>query len=300
MAVVLGLLVALTYGTGDFLGGLSAKRTPSGTVLVGSFLVSSALLGVVTVGWAAIGGLPPAGGRDLLLGVACGVIGPVAIGLLYQGLATGRMSVVAPITAVVAAIVPFTWGVLRGERPGAVAIGGVALALLAVALISGAPAHPTAAARLDDDAPAPAAPTRGPGVLVGALLSGLGFGIVFILLGSTSADAGLWPLLSSRLVSLALVLVGLGLWAQRTHAPMLPMRRAWPLVAASGVFDVGANGLYLAASNRGLLALVAVLSSLYPASTVILARLVLGERLHRVQLMGLAVAVAGVVAITTG
>lgn len=301
MAVVLGLLVALSYGTGDFFGGLSAKRTPSTTVLVGSFLVSSTLLVAVTLGWASVGGLPPAGGRDLALGVASGLIGPAAIGLLYQGLATGRMSVVAPITAVVAAFVPFAWGLVRGERPSAVALGGVALALVAVTFISGAPAHPSATAELDPPGPASSAFRSGPpGVLAGAMLAGLGFGIVFVLLGSTSEHAGLWPLLSSRLVSLALVVAGLAVWSRRRPVPMLPRHGAWPLVAVSGVFDVAANGLYLAASHRGLLALVAVLSSLYPASTVILARVVLGERLHRVQLLGLAVAVSGVVAITLG
>lgn len=124
--------------------------------------------------------------------------------------------------------------------------------------------------------------------------------MVFILLGSTSEHAGLWPLLSSRLVSLVLVVLGVGWWGRRRQHPLLPLQGAWPLVAASGVFDVAANALYLAASHRGLLALVAVLSSLYPASTVVLARVVLGERLHRVQLLGLGVAVGGVVAITLG
>jgi drug/metabolite transporter (DMT)-like permease len=309
MDVVLGLLVALTYGTGDFLGGLSAKRTPATTVLVGSFLVSSGLLVAITLGWGVVGGLPPATTHDLTLGAACGVIGPVAIGLLYQGLATGRMSVVAPITAVVAAVVPFAWGVLRGERPSGIALGGVVLALLAVALISGAPAHPSEAARLDTiDEPGQTdgradpgrSPSSPPGVVTGALLSGLGFGLVFVLLGSTSKHAGLWPLLSSRLVSLLATVAVLSIWARRHDRPLLPGNRSWVLVATSGVFDVGANGLYLAASHRGLLALVAVLSSLYPASTVVLARVVLGERLHQVQLIGLAVAVAGVVAITAG
>lgn len=296
--MALGLLVALTYGSGDFFGGLAAKRTGAATVVVGSFAVSASLLAVVTIGWAVVGGLPSPAGHDVILGVATGCVGPIALGFLYQGLATGRMSVVAPITAVVAAVVPFSWGLAHGERPSATALLGVTVALVAVGLIAGAPPATASAAG------EPVAPPRSSRDAVpGAMVSGLGFGVIFVLLGSTTEHAGLWPLLVARLVAVALtvaVLAALGLRRQAggggVRTRVLPAAGSWRLVAASGVLDISANATYLAATHRGLLSIVAVLSSLYPASTVVLARLLLGERFHRLQLAGLALAALGVTA----
>ncbi|HEX2575608.1 MAG TPA: DMT family transporter [Aquihabitans sp.] len=294
MAVALGLLVALFYGSGDFFGGLGSKRSTASAVVVGSFAISGVCLAVVTLGWAALGDPPTPAGRDLVLGAAAGVVGPVALGLLYRGLAIGRMAVVAPTTAVVAAVVPFAWGLLEGERPPPVAIVGVLVALVAVGLISAAPAHP------DDAAPVPSSAPRGRGLVATALASGLGFGVIFVLLGSTTEDAGLWPLLVARPVAVAVAAAGLLWWARRRgtdpRPALVPAAGSWALVAATGVLDTTANGLYLAATQRGLLSIVAVLSSLYPASTVVLARVVLGERLHIAQVVGLALATAGVVA----
>ncbi len=292
MAVLLGLLVALTYGSGDFFGGIAASRARPSAVVLGSFAISGVCLLAVTAGWAAVGDLPHPSGADLRLGAAAGCVGPVAVGLLYRGLAIGRMSVVAPVTAVVAAVVPFGWGLAQGERPSTTALVGVAVALVAVALISGAPTHP-------DDLT-----TQGgtsPALLATAVASGFGFGVIFILFGSVGDHAGLWPLLAARVVAvvaMAVVLVGwLGLRRRDVRPWVLPGARAWGPVAGAGVLDVTANAIYLAATQRGLLSLVAVLSSLYPAATVVLARVVLGERLHRVQVVGLALAAAGVAAI---
>jgi drug/metabolite transporter (DMT)-like permease len=295
MAVLLGLLVSLTYGTGDFFGGLASKRTPATSVVIGSFLVSTGLLVVATVTWGLVGDLPDPAARDLWLGAATGLVGPVALGLLYRGLATGRMSVVAPITAVVAAVVPSAWGIARGERPSAVALAGVAVALVAVVLISAAPEHPD---HEPDEAHEPDA-----SVVPAALGAGVGFGVVYVLLGSTTHHAGLWPLVVSRPLSVALATLALVGWARRRGTPgrkgVVPARDAWPLVAGAGLFDVTANATFLAATQRGLLSIVAVLSSLYPASTVVLARLVLHERLHRAQLAGLVLAALGVVAMAS-
>lgn len=299
MAVVLGLLVSLTYGCGDFFGGLATKRTRVTAVVIGSFTISACLLILLTLGWGLVGTLPHPARRDLVLGVGTGLVSPVALGLLYRGLAMARMSVVAPITAVVAAIVPFSWGLLRGERPAAVALVGVAIALVAVVLISSAPTHP------DDTAPVPG-PDGHPalGIVPTALGSGLGFGIVFILLGSTTHHAGLWPLLVARPVSVLVAVLAMLAVTRRAGSPasgrILAHRSAWPLIATSGLLDITANGLYLAATHQGLLAIVAVLSSLYPASTVVLARLVLRERLHRFQVAGLGLAAVGVVAMAAG
>ena len=295
MAIVLGLLVALSYGSGDFFGGLAAKKTPAITVVLGSFGLAAVLLAVVTGVWLVVGTPPTPSSSDLWLGVAVGLTGPVAVGLLYQGLAMGRMSVVAPITAVVAAIVPLAWGLVDGERPSTIALIGVAIALVSVALVAGAPEH--------DEHPEDAAAAPLSKVVPPAVLSGLGFGTIFILLASTSDDAGLWPLLVSRPLSVLATSAAALVVVRRASGParsILPARDAWPLVAGAGVLDVGANALYLAATNAGLLSIVAVLSSLYPAATVVLARIVLGERLHRIQVVGLGLAAAGVAAMATG
>jgi drug/metabolite transporter (DMT)-like permease len=289
VAVVLGLLVALAYGTGDFFGGLAAKRARTTAVVIGSFGVAVLALAVVHVGWFVLGDPPTPTSADLRLGAAAGVLGPVSLGLLYHGLATGRMSVVAPITAVVAAIVPLIWGLAAGERPSPVALIGVVAALVAVVLISAAPPHE------DHPADAPVLPIRT--VVPPAVASGLGFGIIYVLLGNTSPDAGLWPLVVARPIAVAL-LVSVVLFGTRRPgvavAPALIPTGAWPVVAAAGVLDVTASGFYLAGINTGLLSIVAVLSSLYPAATVLLARVVLGERLHRAQIAGLGLAALGV------
>ena len=292
MAIILGLIVALTYGSGDFFGGQATKKSPASAVVIGSFCISTICLIVATAAWAVAGDLPHPAGKDLVLGAATGFIGPISLGLLYRGLATGRMSVVAPTTAVVAAIVPFVWGIASGERPGPIAVAGAAVALVAVALISGAPAH--------EDMPAPAHPVSG--VIPGALASGFGFGVIFIMLGSTSADAGLWPLLVARPLAIAASIAAITLVSRRHQTPigpaLVPVRDSWSLVAGAGILDVTANATYIAATQRGLLSIVAVLSSLYPAATVLLARVVLHERLHRVQVLGLVLAAAGIVAMT--
>jgi uncharacterized membrane protein len=299
MAVVLGLLVSLTYGAGDFFGGLAAKRARAGAVVLGSFALATVLLAGVTLTWWLLGSLPSPQGRDLALGAATGVVGPVAVGLLYHGLAVGRMSVVAPITAVIAAVVPFGWGLATGDRPGPVALVGVVAALVAVAFISGAPEH---ADSLREPGEAPLRSDRG--VVAVAAGAGLGFGVVYVLLGSTTDEPGLWPLMVARPLAVVLAATTLAVVARARRRPLaaelVVPTGARHLVAAAGVLDVGANALYLAATREGLLSIVAVLSSLYPVATVVLARVFLGERLHRQQVAGLVLAGAGVAAIGLG
>lgn len=225
--------------------------------------------------------------RNLGYGGIAGGIGAVGLVCLYRGLSSGRMSVVAPITAVGAALVPVAWGLVRGERPGPVALAGVVLALLAVGLVS----------RSDDDAldgeetPARATPRA---YLPLAVVAGLAFGLLFVLLDLTDDDAGFWPLAAGRAVSIPLLTIGT-LATGRSFA--VGSRRAALTIVGAGVLDMAANALYLLATRQGLLALVGVLSSLYPASTVLLARLVLKERLLGVQVVGLVLAGTGVVLI---
>jgi drug/metabolite transporter (DMT)-like permease len=294
MAIVLGLLVALFYGSGDFFGGLASKRTPAITVVLGSFALSATLVAAVTAAWYVVGGPPTPASHDLWLGVAVGLTGPAAVGLLYRGLAMGRMSVVAPITAVVAAIMPLVWALVDGERPSVIALVGVAIALLSIVLVAGAPAH-------HEHPGGNGVPLAK--VIPPAVASGLGFGIVFVLLGATSSHAGLWPLLVARPVAVAVTAAAALVLVRRVGQParaIIPARAAWATVAGAGVLDITANAIYLAATNAGLLSIVAVLSSLYPAATVVLARVVLGERLHRIQVIGLALAAGGIAAMATG
>ncbi|HTN79858.1 MAG TPA: DMT family transporter [Acidimicrobiales bacterium] len=284
MAVLLGLVVALTYGTGDFFGGLAARRVP---VLWVVFL-SHALAAVLVVGIVAFDRSSAPTRHDIVIGVVAGLVGMAAVALFYRGLAIGRMGVVAPITAVVSAIVPVAWGLAFGERPSGLALTGVALAIGSVALISseaGDPPHDLGTTN-----------RRLPIVL--ALAAGVGFGVFFVLYSNAGEHSGMWPLLASRWTSatfLALVL----LFIPRARRDP-PSRRALPLIAGAGLFDAAANGVFLVAARSGLLSIVGAVSSLYPASTVLLARAVLHERFHRAQVIGLSIAAIGVVLIAIG
>ena len=274
MAVLLGVLVALSYGAGDFLGGLGTRAQAVTTVVAAS--QASALV-VLSVGVPLEGS--PFGWDDVGLGALAGGIGVVGILLLYQGLATGAMGVVAPVTAVGAAVVPLVVGLATGERPGVLALIGALVALGAVALVAGGEA----------DSPEHAKAGRGSPVVL-AVGAGIAFGLVFVLLSATDEESGFWPLLGGRTVSVTLVC----LWLLRSRTPFLPRPGTRLVVLGAGLLDVTANGLYLLAVREGLLSLVAVLSSLYPAATVVLARVVLGERLRPAQLAGLGLGLAGV------
>lgn len=273
MAVLLGLLVAVSYGAADFLGGLASKRAPAAVVVLQSQILGLFLLGVLIV---AIPDQHPIG-ADLARGAGAGAGALLGLVLLYRGLAVGAMSIVAPITAVGAAVLPVGWGLATGERPGTLALVGVVIALVAVALV----ASPSV------DGPPIANRSR---EITLALVAGVGFGAVFILFGDTAKASGLWPLLSGRAVSTIVLLLVFA--ARRTDVSMRPGTRR--SVIGTGVLDVAANAMYLIAARIGLVSLVAVLSSLYPASTVVLARVVLDERVTRRQAVGLGLTVAGV------
>jgi len=196
------------------------------------------------------------------------------------------MSVVAPITAVGAACLPVAVGLLRGERPGVLALAGVAVALVAVVAVSMSAAPGGTAVR-----------TGGaPLGLVEAILAGLAFGAFFVILSGVSEEAGTWPLLAGRTSSVLVV----GVAALVTRTPLRPAQSELPRIALAGVLDMGANVLYVLAVQVGLLSLVGVLVSLYPASTVLLARLTLGERMGRLQVAGVALAVTGAALIALG
>ena len=279
MSIVLALLGAVVYGTSDFAGGLASRRASALAVVFCGQLASAVVLAVVLVE------VPGRfDGPSIAWGAAAGLTGGVALLLFYRSLAVGAMTVVAPLTAVMSAIVPVVGGIALGERPTPLALGGVLLAVLAVVLVSAEHGRIPGLRAL-----------RGPGV-AGALLAGTGFGLLFVLLSRAAPDSGFWPLAGARAASLVLLGV-VALVGRRT----LAARGAHPaLVVASGVGDMVANVLFVLASRLGLLSVVGVLLSLYPAATVLLALVVLKERLHRVQLAGLAAASAGVVLIAVG
>lgn len=269
MAAVLSLLCAATYGVGDFCGGMAAKRASAAAVLLWSHVVGLLLI-VAAV--PLIGGVLT--GPDLLVGGLAGLGGAAGVGLLYQALSIGPMSVVAPVTALLAAAVPVVAGVATGDRPGVAASVGMGLALIAIVLVS---AEGGGSLRPSD--------RRGVSYAMGA---GLGFGLFFVALSYTEDGAGLWPLVAARGASVAVMTI-LALAHRVPHSlPAGPTRR---LTAAAGSLDALANVFYLLAVREGLLSLVSVLSSLYPVSTVLLARLVLRERFVALQRIGMALAI---------
>lgn len=284
MAILLGLLAAVTYGTADFLGGYATKRSSVFSVVVLSQIFGSTLiLLAIPFFWNGYDG------ASFGWGMASGVAGGLGVTFFYAALAAGRMSQIAPVTAVEAACVPVIYGLVSGERPGAGPLIGIALALVAVALVSsGAPetgdSEPDADAKRDEK--------RG---LLLALGAGIGFGLFFVLLARAGSESGIWPLVGARVASISSVLL-VALVAKRT---LRPTPGSLPVIAAAGLFDVAANLSYLLASRVGLLSLVAVLTSMYPAMTVVLARIVLHERMHRVQIAGVGVAALAVTLIAT-
>jgi drug/metabolite transporter (DMT)-like permease len=279
VANALAVLASIAYGAADFLGGLATKRGST----VFSVVVCSQATGLVLV-LLALPFLPPASptATDFAWGAASGLAGGVGLALLYRGLAVGVMSVVAPVTAVCAVIIPVVVGLALGERPTGVAIVGVALALAAIVLIS----------RSGEVEEGKRARTG----LAIAVVSGIAIGIFLVCLERTGRSAGVWPLVPARAVSVSFFAVAGSLAREK----LLPRRESWPIVAGGGALDMLANVLYLLAVRQGPLSIVATLTSLYPASTILLARVVLSERLRLVQQAGVACAVLAITLIVSG
>jgi drug/metabolite transporter (DMT)-like permease len=277
VAVVLALSSAAVYGASDFLGGLASRRaTVFGVVALSQLAGLVALLALLP--W--LGG--PVTRADLGWGAAAGLVGATGLLVFFRALSRGVMSVIAPVTAVTAAAVPVLAGLLDGNRIGTVAGVGILLALVAVVLVSaeGGLAQLRAAR---------------PAVLGAPLVAGAAFGFFFVLLDRTSDGSGLTPLVAARSASFVLVVV-VALVGRRSWRVG---RRALPLVLASGAGDMTANAFFLLATQQaGQLAITGVLASLYPVSTVVLAQVVLRERLVGAQVAGLAAAIGAVVLIT--
>jgi drug/metabolite transporter (DMT)-like permease len=275
LAIGLALLAASCWGVADFLGGISSREIP---VLI--VLLAQQAVGVPVV-LAAIAvtteGLPEL--KYVWLSLAAGIAGVVALGAFYRALAVGTMSIVAPISAS-GVTLPVIVGVATGDELSTLAAVGVALAVLGVVLAS-------------REAPGAERVPGGRQSIVLALLAGAGFGTYFALSDAAADGSILWLLAISRSIGVVALLAVL----LPRRAMAAPPRDLWPRLLALGMLDLIATALYAIANTEGLLTIVAVVGSLYPIATVLLARVVLHERLQRVQAAGVVLAFCGVAAV---
>ncbi|HZD55404.1 MAG TPA: DMT family transporter [Anaerolineales bacterium] len=273
LAALFALGAATAWGSGDFTGGLASRRVgPFHTVLIS---YSVGLLALVVVALARLEQLPPS--ADLIWGALAGLSGMVGLGFLFRGFATGRMGIVAPVSAVLATAIPVIFAALTAGLPGELQLLGFGSAVVGIWLLS----RPE--------------PLGGrPAGLGMALLAGLGFGGFFTALGQVGATAVFWPLVAGRLAACGLMAV----FALSTRRPVIPPLSPLGLLALAGVLDVGGNLFFLMAIQSGRLDIAAVLGSLYPAVTAILAWLVSREHMARLQVIGVALAVLSIVLIT--
>ena len=284
MVYLLALASALLYGAADFTGGLATRRAATIPVVISSQFSGMVLLALLLP---ILPGSSPSR-TDLLWGVAAGLTGGGGVALLYRALAIGRMAVVAPTTAVCAVVIPVVAAMLLGERPGGLAVLGIAVGIGSIVLVS----QQTEATSGPAQSGASGLP---PGVGI-ALVSGVLIGFFFLSLAQTAPSAGMWPILAARITSVTLFAAA----ALVRGIPLAPARPALWLALAGGMVDMLANAAYLLAARGGQLSLVVTLSSLYPASTVVLARVLLGERLNARQLGGVGCALAAIVLIVIG
>jgi drug/metabolite transporter (DMT)-like permease len=273
--VTLGLLSALLWGAGDFGGGLATRRSSLFGVIVGSQLVGMALAVVLAV----VRSEPLPGPADIAWSLLAGVVGALGITSLYQGLAIGRMGVVAPITGVLAAAIPVGVGVLTEGLPPPMVSAGIALAVLAVILVTRT--------------------VGGAGGRSGVefgLLGGLGIGLFDTAIAQVTDGLAFGPLTIVRAVgAITVALVVLG-----TRRPWRVGRPVWPAVLVVGVLDMGGNGAFILATQSGSLAVAAVLSSLYPVTTVLLAVTLLRERMTTDHAIGVVAAFVAIGLIALG
>ncbi|MGA0210224.1 MAG: EamA family transporter [Candidatus Nanopelagicales bacterium] len=273
MAALLALLSSLSWGTSDFMGGLAARRVGAVRVLAVSYPAGAVLITLLALvvipgelSWNAIA-----------IGLVAGSVGALAIGLLYAALARGQMGIVSPVTAVLSGAVPVVVGIALGESLSGLALGGVLVAGVAVVLVS------------RESGPHRRTPAHA--VLL-AMASGLAIGVYLSVIGTAPLDSGIWVATIGRwfstvlMVTIVLILIG----RARSASDRTSVRFPWGLALAAGALDALANAIFQLAAQRGLLAIVAVIGSLYPAATVILARILLKETLSRVQLVGVVLA----------
>jgi drug/metabolite transporter (DMT)-like permease len=282
----LAIASALAYGSADFIGGLTTRRASVIAVVVLSQFAGFVPLALILF----MMPYTSPSGPDLAWGVGAGLGSGVGVGLLYRALAIGTMSVVAPTTAVTAVSIPVVVSVLFGERTGPPVVVGIMLAIVSIVLVSrNRDSEPT---EHHDGLPGRRL-AKGLGT---ALASGVAFGFLFLSLAQTAEEAGMWPLLMMSVVSLALFGA---LTIARGTSLRMPVK-VIALVLVGGIFDMLAHALYLLATRHGSLSSVVTLSSLYPASTVLLARILLRESLSGWQIAGISCALAAIMLIVRG
>jgi drug/metabolite transporter (DMT)-like permease len=274
------LVSSALFGAGDFAGGIAARRGPAPLVTAFSGLGALALL---VVGIAFIHGSPTT--ADLAWGAAAGVCGAAGATLIYRALALGPMSLASPVLCLIGLCVPVLVGVWLGERPGSLAWTGVVLAVVAIPLLS-----------FTREGPGQYTPAHVRRTLFVSIMAGLVVGWFLVCVARVGHGAGLQPLMVARVVSIALLLG----WQAIRRGPLVPPAAARPVALGAGLLDSGANVAYWLAVQSAPMALVSALVSLAPATTVLAARLTLGERWSIAQSAGLIVALAAGVCISLG
>ncbi len=279
-SIALALSSAAVLGAADFAGGFATKRAAAITVVLWSN--TAGLLTALLLVGAVSGGGPSR--VDLGWGALAGLAGSAGAVLLYHSLAHGTMSVIAPVTAATAAALPVLIGMAGGDPVSLAAASGMACGLVAIPCVSVTNPADGDRCRLQI------------GSVTGALLAGAGFGLFFVLLSRTGDSSGLWPLVAARCASLAMLAGAwpIGRWGIRLG------RGTIRLAVLSGALDMSSSALYLIAVREGYLSVAGLLASLYPISTLLLARVVLHERANRVQWAGVALALTGVLLLSAG
>ncbi len=273
--VILGLGSAIAWGAGDFGGGWASRRAP---VLAVSLVVQ--LLGVLVAVTLVVSTQEAVPGlSSIAISVAAGVGVTIGIVGLYHGLAVGRMGVVAPVTGLLAAVLPVAFGIVRDGPPATPVLAGIVIALVAVVLVSRAPG--TAGSRSGIEL---------------ALVAGLGIGAFNILVGELPDGEVFVPLVAIKLTATAVLVTALVAGRRTWQIP----RRVLPIAVAGGAFDMAGNAFYVLATQSGRLDVAATLSSLYPVTTILLAMALLGERVTRSHAIGIAAAAAAIVLIGAG
>ena len=278
MSVILALGAAIAYGLSDFIGGVVSRRTTVWPVALTACLGAALGTAVLAI---FVPGDPTA--ADFAWGLLAGVGSGIGTAFLYRGFARGRMGVVAPVSAVGAALLPAVIGIATGERPTAIVWVGMLVALPGIWMVSREPAPADAPANLAEG-------------LLDGVLAGFGFGLLFAALGQVPEEAGFWPVAATQAISILAVAVA----AWLLGGDPVPRRGADWLGLTAGVLATLAVVGFMLARQQGLLSVAAVLTSLYPAATVLLASLVLHERIHRGQSVGLALCAGSVVCVALG
>ncbi len=268
-AVAFGLASAVTWGVGDFSGGLATRRNPVLSVV----LISQTMGMLVLIALAIFRAEAAPAVSDVVWGAAAGIVGQVGLIAFYRAMAVGQVGIAAPVTAVLAAGIPVIFGALAQGFPDMPHLIGFALALIGVWFLS-----------------RPQGASGRPAGLGLALLGGLGFSGFLVLIAQVHANAVFWPLVAARVASVSvMIIVSL---ARRQFEP--PSRSSVPLILLAGVMDVGGNAFFVLSEQAGRLDVASVLSSLYPAIAVFLALLVLKERLTRLQTFGVLLALVAI------